>query len=83
MLEGWKFSENTNLQEFNFMVDTIAKNRFSINTVRREMLGLKQDKYENPLEFLNKIQKLMEISDWYNISVTEAVCLIFQIGVKC
>merc|ERR1712215_370116 len=23
------------------------------------------------------------ISDWYNISATEATCLIFQIGVKC
>ena len=54
MFEGWKFSEKTNLQEFTFMVNTIPKNRFSINTVRREMLGLKQDKHENPIEFFKK-----------------------------
>ena len=83
MFEGWKFSEKTNLQEFIFMVNTVAKNRFSINTVRRELLGLKQDKNEDPIEFLNKIQELIANSDWYGISVTEAVCLIFQIGVKC
>ena len=47
------------------------------------MLNLKQDKNENPTEYLNKIQQLMEISDWYNISTTEATYLIFQIGVKC
>ena len=70
MLEGWKFSEDTNLQEFNFMVDTIAKDRFSINTIRKEMLDLKQDKNENPTEYVNKIQQLMGISDWYNISAT-------------
>ena len=71
------------MKEFSFMVNTIAKDRFSINTIRKEMLDLKQDKNENPTEYLNKIQQLMGISDWYNISATEATCLIFQIGVKC
>ena len=83
LLNGWHFNETTNLKEFSFMVDTIAKDRFSINTIRKEMLDLKQDKNENPTEYLNKIQQLMGISDWYNISATEATCLIFQIGVKC
>ena len=79
MLEdGWKFNETTNLREFSFMVDAIAKDRFSINTSRREMFDLKQDKNENPTEYLNKIQQLMGISDWYNISATEAICLIFK-----
>ena len=63
LLKGWEFSETTNLKEFIFMVDTIAKDRFSINTIRKEMLDLKQDKNENPTEYLNKIQQLMEISD--------------------
>ena len=83
LLKGWEFSETTNLKEFIFMVDTIANDRFSINTIRKEMLDLKQDKNENSTEYLNKIQQLMGISDWYNISATEATCLIFQIGVKC
>ena len=83
LLNGWHFNETTNLKEFSFMVNTIAKDRFSINTIRREMLDLKQDKNENPTEYLNKIQQLMGMSDWYNISATEATCLIFQIGVKC
>ena len=83
LLNGWHFNETTNLKEFSFMVNTIAKDRFSINTIRKEMLDLKQDKNENPTEYLNKIQQLMGMSDWYNISATEATCLIFQIGVKC
>ena len=83
LLNGWHFNETTSLKEFSFMVNTIAKDRFSINTIRKEMLDLKQDKNENPTEYLNKIQQLMGISDWYNISATEATCLIFQIGVKC
>ena len=71
MLEdGWNFNETTNLKEFFFMVNTIAKDRFSINTIRREMLDLKQDKNENPTEYLNKIQQLMGMSDWYNILAT-------------
>ena len=53
MFEGRGFSEKTNLQQFIFMVNAVAKNRFSINTVRRELLGLKQDKNENPIVFLN------------------------------
>ena len=64
------------------MVEAIAKDRFSINTIRREMFDLKQDKNENPTEYLNKIQQLMGMSDWYNISATEAICLIFQILCK-
>ena len=83
MFEGWGFSEKTNLQEFIFMVNAVAKNRFSINTVRLELLGLKQNKNEDPIEFLNKIQELISNSDWYDISETEAICMIFQIGVKC
>ena len=84
MLEkSWKFDETTNLREFCFMVEVITKDRSSINTIRREMFDLKQDKNENPMEYLDKIQQLMGMSDWYNISATEAICLIFQIGVKC
>ena len=71
MFEGWGFSEKTNLQEFIFMVNAVAKNRFSINTVRLELLGLKQNKNEDPIEFLNKIQELISNSDWYDISETE------------
>ena len=71
MFEGWGFSEETILQEFIFMVNSIAKNRFSVNTRRLELLGLKQNKNED------------SNSDWYDISVTEAICFIFQIGVKC
>ena len=44
---GWHFNETMNLKEFSFMVNTIAKDRFSINTIRKEMLDLKQDKNEN------------------------------------
>merc|ERR1711888_496209 len=56
MLEkGWKFDETTNLRELCFMVVVIAKDRFSINTIRREMLDLKEDKNENPMEYLDKI----------------------------
>ena len=44
MFEGWGFSEETNLQEFIFMVNSIAKNRFSINTRRSELFCLKQKK---------------------------------------
>ena len=65
MLEkGWKFDETTNLKEFYFMVEVIAKDRFSINTIRREMFDLKQDKNDNPIEYLDNIQQLMGVSDW-------------------
>ena len=84
MLEqGWKFDETTNLREFCFMVDAIAKERFSINAIRKELFDLKQHKNENPMEYLDKINQLMNMSDWHNISGTEAICLIFQTGVKC
>merc|ERR1712215_627172 len=84
MLEkGWKFDETTNLREFCFMVEAIAKDRFSINAIRKELFDLKQDTNENPIEYLVKINQLMNMSDWYNISGTEATCLIFQTGIIC
>ena len=83
MFEGWGISKETNLQEFIFMANLIAKNRFSVNTRRLELLGLKPKKNEDPIEFLNQIQELFSNSDWYDISETEAICTIFQIGVKC
>ena len=83
MFEGWGFSEETNLQEFIFMVNSIAKKRFSINTRRLELFCLKQKKNEDPIEFLNQIQELVTNSDWYGISENEAISLIFHKGVKC
>ena len=65
------------------MVEAIAKDRFSINAIRKELFDLKQDTNENPIEYLDKIHQLMNMSDWYNISGTEATCLIFQTGVRC
>merc|ERR1711895_350268 len=53
MLEkGWKFDPTTTLREFCFMVDSIAKERFSITNIRKELFNLKQQKYENVIEFL-------------------------------
>ena len=63
MFEGWGFSEETNLQEFIFMVNSIAKKRFSINTRRTELFCLKQKKNEDPIDFLNQIQELVTNSD--------------------
>ena len=63
MFEGWGFSEETNLQEFIFMVNSIAKKKFSINTRRSEFFCLKQKKNEDPIEFLNQIQELVTNSD--------------------
>ena len=83
MFEGWGFSEETKLQEFIFMVNSIAKKRFSINTRRLELFGLKQKKDEDPIDFLNQIQELVTNSDWYDISENEAISLIFHKGVKC
>ena len=83
MFEGWEFNEKTNLQEFTFMVKTIAKNRFSINNRRAELFNIKQDKKEDPIEYLNKIRFLVKSSDWYGISENEAICLLFERGVKC
>ena len=51
MFEGWGFNEETNLQEFIFMVNSIAKKRFSINTRRAELFCLKQKKNENLIDF--------------------------------
>ena len=83
MFEGWGFSEETTLQEFIFMVNSIAKNRFSMNKRRLELFCLKQKNNEDPIEFLHHIQELVTNSDWYDISENEAICMIFQIGVKC
>ena len=83
MFEGWGFSEETNLQEFIFMVSSIARKRFSINARRTELFSLKQSKNEDPIEFLNQIQELVTSSDWYGISENEAICLFFNKGVRC
>ena len=63
MFEGWAFCEETTLQEFIFMVKTIARKRFSINTRRAELFSLKQSKDEDPIEFLNQIKELVTSSD--------------------
>merc|ERR1712030_263904 len=68
MFEGWGFSDETNLQEFIFMVNSIVRKRFSINTRRTELFSLKQSKDEDPIEFLNQIKELVTSSDWYGIS---------------
>merc|ERR1712105_65434 len=83
MFEGWAFNEETTLQEFTFMVKTIAKKRFSINSRRAELFNLEQNKNEDPIKFLNKIRFLIKSSDWYGISENEAICLIFEKVVRC
>ena len=83
MFEGWAFNEETNLQEFTFMVKTIAKKRFSINNRRVELFGIKQNKNEDPIEFLSQIRELVKSSDWYGISENEDICLFFERGVRC
>ena len=52
MFEGWAFNEETTLQEFTFMVKTIAKKRFSINNRRAELFNIKQI-----ILILNKIRR--------------------------
>ena len=83
MFEGWAFNEETTLQEFTFMVKTIAKKRFSINNRRVELFSIKQNKNEDPIEFLSQIRELVKSSDWYGISENEAICLFFERGVRC
>merc|ERR1712208_51780 len=83
MFKGWGFSEETNLQVFIFMVNSIARKRFSINARMTEFFSLKQSKDEDPIEFLNQIKELVTSSDWYGISENEAICLFFKKGVKC
>ena len=83
MFEGWAFCEENTLQEFIFMVKTIARKRFSINTRRAELFSLKQNKNEDPIEFLNQIRELVTSSDWYGISENEEICPFFKKGVKC
>ena len=78
MFEGWAFNEETTLQEFTFMVKTIAKKRFSINNRRAELFSIKQNKNEDPIEFLNQIRDLVKSSDWYGISENEAICLVLK-----
>ena len=64
------------------MVNTISKNRFSINNRRLELFGLQQ-KNEDTIEFLDKVNNLVMNSDWHNISENEEILLIFQRGVTC
>ena len=82
MFEGWAFNEETTLQEFIFMVNSVARNRFSVNNRRLELFCLKQ-KNEDAIEFLYKLQDLVTNSDWHDITEKEAVFMIFQKGVKC
>ena len=82
MFEGWGFNEETTLQEFIFMVNSVSKNRFSVNNRRLELFGLKQ-KNEDAIEFLDKVNNLVKNSDWHNITEKEAVFMIFQKGVQC
>merc|ERR1712237_323594 len=83
MFKGCVFNEKTTLQGFTFMVKTIAKKRFSINNRRVELFIIKQKKKEDLIEFLNQIRILVKSSDWYGISENEAICLLFERGVKC
>ena len=64
------------------MVNTISKNRFSISNRRLELFGLQQ-KNEDTIEFLDKVNNLVMNSDWHNISEKEAILMIFQRGVTC
>ena len=77
MFEGWGFSKETTLQEFIFMVNSVARNRFSVSNRRLELFGLKQ-KNEDAIEFLDKVHNLVINSDWHNITEKEAVFMIFQ-----
>ena len=83
MFEGWSFNEQATLQDFSFMVNSIAKKRFSINDRREELFNIKQEKGESPIDFIKKIKELIENSDWYGISQNEAICLLFEKGVRC
>merc|ERR1711888_580615 len=65
------------------MVDSIAKERFLITNIRKELFNLKQQKNEKVIEFLEKINQLIQMADWQNISGIEAICLIFISGVTC
>ena len=67
MFEGWGFSEETTLQEFIFMVNSVSKNRFSVSNRMLELFGLKQ-KNEDAIEFLDKVHNLVLNSDWHNIT---------------
>ena len=82
MFEGWGFNQKTTLQEFIFMVNSVANNRFSVHNRRLELFCLQQ-KNEDELEFLYKIQDLVQNSDWSNITEKEALFTIFQKGVQC
>ena len=84
MLEqGWKFNKNTTLREYCFMIDSISKERFSITNIRKELFNMKQSQKENNLEFLEKVNQIIQMADWPNISVIEATCLIFISGSTC
>merc|ERR1711895_237029 len=51
--------------------------------IRKELFNLKQRKDENNLEFLEKINQIIQMADWQNISIIEAICLIFISGATC
>ena len=82
MFEGWGFNQKTTLQEVIFMVNSVANNRFSVHNRKLELFCLEQ-KNEDTLEFLYKVQDLVTNSDWHNITEKEAVFMIFQKGVQC
>merc|ERR1712030_298372 len=48
-----------------------------------ELFSLKQNKNEDPIEFLNQIKELVTSSDWYGISENEAICLFFTNCTNC
>merc|ERR1712215_632080 len=81
--QGWKFDKKTNLREYCFMIDSISKERFSITNIRKELFNMKQSQNENNLEFLEKINQIIQMADWQNISIIEATCLIFISGSIC
>merc|ERR1712055_1240259 len=75
---------NNNVDSFWLkMFEGWAKKRFSINNRRVELFNIKHNKKEDPIEFLNQIRLLVKSSDWYGISENEAICLLFERGVKC
>ena len=64
------------------MENSVANNRFSVHNRRLELF-CRQQENEDELEFLYKIQDLVNNSDWSNITEKEAVFMIFQKGVQC
>merc|ERR1712215_614626 len=81
--QGWKFDKKTNLREYCFMIDSISKERFSITNIRKELFSIKQSQSENNVQFLEKVNQIIQIADWPNVSIVEATCLIFISGSNC